>query len=149
MKIILKITAILIVLIMNPPVYSDSIEEQVSDISQYLMCPVCRGQTVAESNSDLAKDFREIIRKKVEDGESKEQILSYFVDRYGESVLASPPASGVRLIVWILPVLMILLGLYLFFNFLVINRKEENEVISGKQVSKDSLDEVDRQINNE
>ena len=149
MKIILRSTAILLALIINLPVHSDSIEKQVSDISKYLMCPVCRGQTVAESNSDLAKDFREIIRKKVENGESKEQILSYFVDRYGESVLASPPARGVRLIVWILPVLIIVLGLYLFLNFLVFNRKGKTETNSGKPASRSFLDEVDRQIKNE
>ena len=45
--------------------YSESIDKQVSDISNELLCPVCRGQTVAESNSDLANDFRDIIKTKL------------------------------------------------------------------------------------
>ena len=75
--------------------YSESIDKQVSDISNELLCPVCRGQTGAESNSDLANDFRDIIKTKLKEGQTKEEILNYFTSRYGDSVLSSP--SGERL----------------------------------------------------
>ncbi|HEX9666042.1 MAG TPA: cytochrome c-type biogenesis protein [Thermodesulfobacteriota bacterium] len=89
---------------------SESIDDEAREISYLLMCPVCQGQSVAESNSDLAKDMRSIIRQKLEAGESKEKIINYFVDRYGESILGYPPVKGVNLLLWILPALAVVLG---------------------------------------
>ena len=109
---------IISLLIAIPQVFSESIEKDVSEISKELMCPVCRGQTVAESNSTLANDFREIIKKKLEAGESKEEILNYFINRYGESVLASPPAKGIRIIVWFAPILAIIIGFFILVKFI-------------------------------
>ena len=109
---------IISLLIAIPQVFSESIEKDVSEISKELMCPVCRGQTVAESNSTLANDFREIIKKKLEAGESKEEILNYFINRYGESVLASPPAKGIRIIVWFAPLLAIIIGFFILVKFI-------------------------------
>lgn len=90
--------------------FSESIDDEAREISYLLMCPVCQGQSVAESNSDLAKDMRSIIRQKLEAGESKEEIINYFVDRYGESILGYPPVKGVNLLLWILPALAVVLG---------------------------------------
>ena len=89
---------------------SENIDDQVSEISYLLMCPVCQGQSVGESNSDLAKDMRSIIRKKVQEGESQEEIISYFVNRYGDSILGSPPAKGVNWLLWLLPLFSLILG---------------------------------------
>ncbi|MDA2918101.1 cytochrome c-type biogenesis protein CcmH [Desulfobacterota bacterium AH_259_B03_O07] len=89
---------------------SENIDDQVSEISSLLMCPVCQGQSVAESNSDLAKDMRSIIRKKVQEGESQEEIISYFVNRYGDSILGSPPAKGVNWLLWLLPLFSLIFG---------------------------------------
>ena len=110
------------------------------------MCPVCRGQTVAESNSSLANDFREIIRKKLEAGESKQEILNYFIDRYGESVLASPPAKGIRLIVWVTPLLVIIIGFFILTKFIKSKniKAEKEEHINGTEDS--YLKNVDNEI---
>jgi len=89
---------------------SENIDDQVSEISYLLMCPVCQGQSVAESNSDLAKDMRSIIRKKVQEGESQKEIISYFVNRYGDSILGSPPAKGVNWLLWLLPLFSLIFG---------------------------------------
>ena len=78
----------------------------------------CQGQTVADSNSNLAIDMRKIIKEKVEGGESKDQILGYFVRRYGDSILASPPLKGVNLILWILPFFTITVGFFILIYFL-------------------------------
>lgn len=73
-------------------------------IADQLQCPVCQGVTVAYSNSGLAQQMRAIIKKKLEQGEGREIILAYFVERYGESILTNPPRSGFTLLVWLLPV---------------------------------------------
>ena len=129
-----------------PELYSDTIEKEVSDISKELMCPVCRGQTVAESNSSLANDFRDIIRKKLEAGESKQEILNYFIGRYGESVLASPPAKGIRLIIWVTPLLAIIIGFFILTKFIKSKniKAEKEEHINGNEDS--YLKNVDNEI---
>lgn len=125
--------------------FTQTIEKQVSEISSELFCPVCRGQTVAESNSDLANDFRNIIKTKLKKGESREEILNYFTSRYGDSVLSSPPAKGFRLIVWLLPVAVIILGFVFLGRFL----KSESSKYTNKNsdIKNDKyLEEVDEEL---
>jgi len=126
--------------------YSQSIDKQVSDISNELLCPVCRGQTVAESNSDLANDFRDIIKTKLKEGQTKEEILNYFTSRYGDSVLSSPPAKGFRLIIWILPVAVLLFGLISLIRFLKIKSKIQERSIRSIESDK-YLNEVEKELN--
>jgi len=126
--------------------YSDSIDKQVSEISNELLCPVCMGQTVAESNSDLANDFRKIIKTKLQEGQSREEILNYFISRYGDSVLSSPPAKGFRLIVWILPVAVLLFGLIILIRFLKLKSKIQERSIMSIESDK-YLNEVDNELN--
>ena len=85
----------------------------MNNIAQELMCPVCAGQTVAESNSTLAIQMREQIRVRLRRGETREQILAYFVGQFGESVLAAPPRRGGYLVLWLAPVLAFGLGVFL------------------------------------
>lgn len=91
-------------------VNADTLEDQIAEISGELMCPVCEGQSVAESNAQLARDMRAIIKTKLLEGHSKEEILDYFVSSYGETILASPPPRGFSVILWLLPVLSVLIG---------------------------------------
>lgn len=89
---------------------ADTIEDQVAEISGELMCPVCEGQSVAESNAQLARDMRAVIKTKLLEGNTKEEIIDYFVSSYGETILASPPPRGFSAILWLLPVLSVLIG---------------------------------------
>lgn len=79
-------------------------------IADNLRCPVCRGIPIAESPSELARDMMTVIREKLGQGESDEQILAYFVERYGEWILLQPKAQGLNLMIWILPALLLLAG---------------------------------------
>ncbi len=82
---------------------SQTIDERVREVAGRLMCPVCEGQTVAESNAELAEQMRALIRDRLQQGQTAEEIIAYFVSRYGESILAAPPRRGLSLIVWIGP----------------------------------------------
>lgn len=95
-----------------------SLDDQVYAIARELMCPVCAGQTVAESNSQLAVQMREEIRTRLRRGEAREQILAFFVGQFGESVLATPPRRGVGLAVWLAPVVAFLIGAAILVRFL-------------------------------
>ncbi len=103
-----SISFILVLLTFNT--FADSIDNQVREISYLLMCPVCQGQTVAESNSELATQMRAIIKQKLEEGESKKEIIAYFVNRYGETILGAPPPKGANWLIWVLPALALLFG---------------------------------------
>lgn len=143
-----KFILIIFFILFSFPVVSsstDTFQDQLSDISSELMCPVCRGQTVSESNSDLANDFREIIKTKLKEGQTKEEILSYFTSRYGDSVLASPPARGFSLLIWILPIIVLAAGFVFLTKFLSSNKKKElNKNTEKKDIY---LNKVDEELN--
>ncbi len=124
-----SICILLILFILSYPITSysqqtDNIDNQIRDISNHLMCPVCSGQSVAESNAQLAKDMRLTIRQQLEEGKNKEQILAYFVDRYGENILSSPPAKGFNILIWVLPTAGLILIGFILGNYLYKSKKE-------------------------
>jgi cytochrome c-type biogenesis protein CcmH len=131
--------------------FSESIDDEAREISYLLMCPVCQGQSVAESNSELAKDMRSIIREKLEAGESKEEIINYFVNRYGDSILGYPPVKGVNLLLWILPALAVVLGgigigLFLHRSKATTGQEINIEKVQNAKEDKEYLKMVDREL---
>ncbi|MFN8517091.1 MAG: cytochrome c-type biogenesis protein [Chloroflexia bacterium] len=92
-------------------VAADELDDRVRAIAKELRCPVCAGETVADSNAQVSVQMRGIIREKLEAGETPEQIKAYFVARYGSSILLSPEAKGFTLGVWVAPVAALVLGL--------------------------------------
>ncbi len=80
------------------------------DIAGELMSPACPGRTLLNCTSSQAEQWRELIRQKLAQGESKEQILRYFVDIGGEGILAAPPKQGFALTAWLLPLFVMVNG---------------------------------------
>ena len=99
---------------------ADPIDDEARRIGKQLQCPVCSGASVAESPSELAGQMRTVIRAKLEAGESEQQIVGYFVDRYGDSVLIEPPRRGVGMLVWVAPVAMLAIGAVVLWRLLKI-----------------------------
>ncbi len=95
-----------------------SLDDQVYAISRQLMCPVCQGQTVAESDSALAREMKAIIRQKLAAGETPDQIVRYFVGQFGDGVLAEPRPGGVSLILYVGPPLALVAGVIIALLFL-------------------------------
>ena len=91
------------------------------------MCPVCEGQSVAESNAQLARDMRAVIKTKLLEGNTKEEIMDYFVSSYGETILASPPPKGFSVILWLLPILSVLIGAAIILRTIHSYRAEEKK----------------------
>lgn len=83
---------------------------EVRRISSKIQCPICEGTSVADSRSAIAQDMRKVIADKLASGESEEEILEYFVDRYGQGVLRDPPTTGFYSAVWWVPVGAMVLG---------------------------------------
>jgi len=114
------VCVVLVVLLAGsvPAAAAPTLEDQVDAIAGELMCLVCAGQTVAESNSPLAIQMRTQIRERVAAGQSREQILAFFVSQFGESVLAAPPKRGAGLALWLAPVLAFAVGLTVMARYL-------------------------------
>ena len=85
--------------------------DRVSSLTASFQCPTCRGQSVRDSNAPVAAAIRSDVARRVEEGESDEEIRTAVVRRYGEGVLLNPPGSGIAGLVWILPVAALVAGL--------------------------------------
>lgn len=78
-------------------------EEAVTAVAHQLRCVVCQNLSVADSPSEMARQMRDLIRERLAQGDAPDQVIEYFVDKYGEWVLLAPRPRGFNLLVWILP----------------------------------------------
>ena len=115
---VLAITALMLTVLSSvvTVAHADQLEDDTRRIGKQLQCPVCSGAPVSDSPSDLAGQMRAVIRTKLQAGETDEQIIAYFVERYGDSVLTEPPRRGFGLLVWTAPVLVLLSGAFLLWR---------------------------------
>ncbi len=77
------------------------LEERARELSQGLRCPVCRNESIDESNATLAKELRIVLRERLVDGDTDQEAVDFMVARYGEYVLLRPDARGANLILWL------------------------------------------------
>lgn len=98
-----------------PPAGAE-LDDLTARVANQLRCPVCRNQSVLESSSTLAREMQAEIRRRLARGETPEEVKAYFVSRYGEWILLQPPAKGINLLVYVLPVLALLVGGYVVFR---------------------------------
>ena len=91
-----------------PTVVEDPLQRQVLDIAKELRCTVCQNQPLSESNSDLARDMRALIAEQLQAGRTRDEIVNYFVERYGDYVLMKPSYERTGTILWLLPPLLFL-----------------------------------------
>ncbi len=94
----------------------DALQAQTKDISKTLRCMVCQSESVWESNAELAVQMREIIRERLMEGQTPDQIRSYFVGRYGDPILLKPRAFGLNWLLWGGPFLLLLIGGVVLFR---------------------------------
>lgn len=93
------------------------LEARARDLSKGLRCLVCRNESIDESNADLARDLRLLVRERLVAGDSDAQAIAYIVDRYGEYVLLKPTFTGANLVLWVAgpTMLIIALGIGAFY----------------------------------
>ena len=90
-------------------------ELRARNISKNIRCMVCQNQSIDESNATLAKDLRILIRDKIKEGNKDEEIYKFLTDRYGDFILLKPPLNSKNLILWFLPFILLILGIYVVF----------------------------------
>ena len=87
------------------------LEKRARHISKDIRCVVCQNQSIDDSDAPLARDLRVLIRQRLVEGNSDQEVISYLVSRYGDFVLLNPPVKGATLFLWFGPVVFALLGL--------------------------------------
>lgn len=76
-------------------------------ISSMLRCPVCQGESIQDSPSELSAQMRDLVRDQLKAGRTDEEVKQYFVDRYGEWILLEPKPRGANLLLYLAPVLLV------------------------------------------
>jgi len=87
-----------------------ALEAATTMLASELRCPVCQGNSIQDSPSELAQQMRDLIRDQLRAGKTPDEVRAYFVDKYGEWILLSPKATGLNLIVYLVPLAAVLVG---------------------------------------
>lgn len=138
------LTLVLPVLVMAQVPARSVNEETVREIAAELRCVVCQNLSVADSPSETANQMRTIIRERLAAGESPEQVKAYFVEKYGEWILLSPPRRGLNLLVWTLPFIGLLGGLVVLF--FVTRKWSKGTKAAPEPVDPEALERVRREL---
>jgi cytochrome c-type biogenesis protein CcmH len=115
----------------RPLLAQDSVvtDDEVNEVAKEVYCPVCESTPLDVCATQACADWRELIRTKLGEGQSKEEIFEYFGRQYGDGVLANPPSRGVSLIMlWVLPIVLLLLAA-LFFSRIMRNLRATSETV--------------------
>ncbi|WP_242138729.1 MULTISPECIES: cytochrome c-type biogenesis protein [unclassified Sphingomonas] len=88
-------------------------EAQAQALMATLRCVVCQGQSIADSNAEMAGDMRSLVRTRIEGGQSPAQIRDWLIARYGDYISYDPPFSALTAPLWIAPLLLLVLGVWL------------------------------------
>ena len=97
------------------PISGEQLFRETARVGSLLRCPVCQGMSIADSPSEMAVNMKGQVRELLARGYTEEQILKYFELSYGQFVLLKPKFEGVTGMVWILPVVVLALGLVIVF----------------------------------
>ena len=113
-----------------------ALETRARSISQGLRCLVCQNQSIDDSDASLARDLRIIVRERLLAGDNDPQVVDFVVKRYGNYVLLKPPFQADTLLLWLLPFLLMLVGLFVAWRYF--NQQPEpddaeiaNEILKG------------------
>lgn len=103
----------------HAPPAGQELEALTSEVAAQLRCPVCRQLSVQDSEAELSREMKAVIRDRLAAGDTPEEVKAYFVRKYGQWILLAPPKRGFTLLVWVLPLAALLGGgvlLALFFR---------------------------------
>lgn len=97
------------------------VNNRIREISQNVRCLVCQNQSIDESNSELAKDLKILIKEKIILGDSDKEIYGFLKERYGDYILLKPPLNLNTVILWFLPFIVLMFGSILIFKIIKSN----------------------------
>ena len=152
-KIIIFGLALLSLLLSDLPVAAqyhneEALQVKAREIYGLIMCPLCAGQTIAQSSNETSRQMRDLVLKKLRLGESKEEILQYFESRYGERIMAKPNKKGFNLILWVLPFVLVAIAAILIY-FLIRRWSARAPVTPAADLDENQLSEYQERLEKE
>jgi cytochrome c-type biogenesis protein CcmH len=117
-----------------------ALEARARAISAQLRCMVCQNQSIDDSNAELAKDLRLLVRERLKNGDSDEAVISYVVSRYGEFVLLNPRFEAKTLVLWGMPAILLVAGIVT----LVLAARRRAARIPGAPLSAEEKEALDK-----
>jgi len=117
---------------------SDEQEALFKTLTTELRCPKCQNNNLADSNASLAKDMRQKTYTLVQQGKTEDEIVDYWVDRFGNFVIYKPPVTIATSILWIGP------GLFVFLGIFIIVRNSRRRADASSDVEDDELTDADK-----
>ncbi|OAP40718.1 cytochrome C [Sinorhizobium glycinis] len=117
-----------------------ALEARARAISAELRCMVCQNQSIDDSNAELAKDLRLLVRERLKNGDTDEAVIAYVVSRYGEFVLLKPRFEAKTLVLWGMPVVLLVLGAVT----LVVAARRRRTRPAGSPLSDDEKEKLDK-----
>lgn len=132
----------------------DALSPQALEIANGLNCPVCEGQSVRDSNSQLARDMRQTIQEMLDEGYTEDEIYDYFAhpDRYGPGILREPPKDGFFMTLWWMPVIGVAVGALVLGTFVTQRRSRstgqgnQEPRTAGSSRDDDDLSEYEERV---
>jgi cytochrome c-type biogenesis protein CcmH len=118
-------------------------DDDVNRIARQLYCPVCENVPLDECTTEACQQWRDLIRQQLSDGWTEDEILAYFVAQYGDKVLGEPPRRGLNWVLYLIPPLVILIGIILMVNRL---RRPKTDFANVNEVDPYLL-QVERDLN--
>jgi cytochrome c-type biogenesis protein CcmH len=86
------------------------LDARAANLYAGIMCPICDGQTISQSHTQISETMRETVREHLIAGDTDDEIYGFMIDAFGQDIIASPPTSGLGLAVWVVPPIAILMG---------------------------------------
>jgi len=152
-KIIVVGMTLLILFFLSPAVIAqyhneEALQKAATELSDLIMCPICPGQTIAQSSNETSTQMRDLVLKKLRQGQTKEEILQYFESRYGERIMAKPNIKGLNVILWFLPFLLVALLIILIY-YLIHHWSKRDQVETVTDIEEAKLSEYKERMEKE
>lgn len=150
-KVFLSLCMMLVVfssaLAVNPDEVLDDpvLEQRARELSTGIRCLVCQNQSIDDSDAQLARDLRILVREKLVEGLTDEQILEFLVARYGEFVLLKPRLSNQTIILWLLPLFALVIGAIVALKTFGFAKRQDTR--QAGNLTKDEKEKLDQILN--
>ena len=125
-------------------------DDDVNAVARQLFCPVCENTPLDVCPTQACAQWRELIREKLAQGWSATQIKEYFATQYGARVLSEPPRQGLNWLVYLVPPILMLIGVYVLYRaYLSMRKPVSDEVVVGGDTTAPDADDYIRRVEEE
>jgi cytochrome c-type biogenesis protein CcmH len=125
---------------------NQNLENRAREISKNIRCVVCQNEPIDSSNSGVARDLRILIRERLLNGDTNDQVYNFLVERYGEFVLFKPRFKPSTYLLWFMPFLLFMFGLLITVK--VLKKSSKTSAPEGVLFTREEILEIERNINN-